>query len=69
MPIRIAKSVNSICTGLSVMPVARSRRLMTPSLRMISSMAKVRIRRLVQNGIVIRNSQTSRERSARVEMK
>ena len=34
--------------------------LMMPSLRMICSTAKVRIRRLVQNGMVIRNSQRSR---------
>ena len=35
-----------------------------PSLRITSWMAKVRISRLVQNGMVIRNSQTSRRFSA-----
>ena len=46
-----------------MMPSLISSVLMRPSLRMICSMAKVRISRLVQNGMVIRNSQSSRVRS------
>jgi hypothetical protein len=42
---------------------------MMPSLRITSCMAKVRISRLVQNGMVIRNSQSPRVRSGRVAMK
>ncbi len=52
-----------------MMPKRISKVLIRPSLRMICRMAKVRIRRLVQNGMVIRNSQSSRVRSGRVAMK
>ena len=43
--------------------------LVTIPLRITSIMAKVRMRRLVQNGMVTRNSQISRVRSDRVAMK
>ena len=43
--------------------------LIMPSLRMICRIAKVRINRLVQNGMVIRNSQSSRVFGGRVAMK
>jgi iron-sulfur cluster repair protein YtfE (RIC family) len=39
-----------------------------PSLRITSLMAKVRIRRLVQNGMVIRNSHIARCCAGRVAM-
>ncbi len=38
-------------------------------IRVISKMAKVRMRRFVQNGMVMRKSQSSRVRSDRVAMK
>src|SRR5687767_15161417 len=40
-----------------------------PSLRITSMIAKVRMSKFVQNGIVIRNNQRARVRSERVAMK
>ena len=52
-----------------ISPSLRSSVFKSPSCRITSCNAKVRMSRLVQNGMVIRNSQMSRERSLRVAMK
>ena len=69
MPIMMATSVNMICSGASMMPRPTMTELTMPSLRITSWMANVRISKLVQNGMVMRNSQMSRQRSLRVAMK
>ena len=69
MPSRIAVSVNRIWIGVEMTPALISSVLTMPSLRMICNTAKVRIRRLVQNGMVMRKSQRSRVFSLRVAMK
>ena len=69
MPIRMAKSVYRIWIGARIMPSLSSSVLMRPSLRMTSMIAKVRISRLVQNGMVIRNSQNRAALGGRVAMK
>ena len=65
----IAVSVNMIWIGVSMMPNLIRAVLRMPSLRITSIIAKVRMSRLVQNGMVMRKSQTSRVRSGLVEMK
>jgi hypothetical protein len=69
MPSMMAKSVNIIWIGAEMMPIFISRVLMMPSERITSCMAKVRMSRFVQNGMVIRNSQSERLCGARVAMK
>ena len=49
-------------------PIPISAELISPSLRITSRIAKVRISRLVQNGMVIRNSQIIRAFGGRVAM-
>ena len=51
-----------------MIPALIRRVFITPSLRMIWLIAKVRIRRLVQNGMVIRNSHAARALGGRVAM-
>ncbi|MNL79356.1 hypothetical protein D3C87_2059440 [compost metagenome] len=69
MPSSVAVSVNRIWIGVSMIPSQISALLSRPSLRMTCCMAKVRIRRLVQNGMVTRKTQTSRVCGGRVAMK
>ena len=54
--------------GVLMMPDHIRVELMTPSFRITSNIAMVRIRRLVQNGMVIRNSQRGRDLGGRVAM-
>ena len=51
-----------------ITPSFKSSVFITPSLRMIWLMANVRINRLVQNGMVIRNNQPERAAGDRVAM-
>ena len=69
MPSMIAKSVNMIWIGCSIMPEPEQQRVDDAFVADHLLIAKVRISRLVQNGMVIRNSQMSRLRSGRVAMK
>ena len=69
MPKRMAVSVNMIWIGWSMIPSARRAVLMTPSLRMTCIIAIVRMRRLVQKGMVMRKSHISRRSGRRVAMK
>ena len=69
MPSRMAVSVFMICSGCLMTPSAISAVLTSPSLRMTCCMAKVRIKRFVQNGMVTRKTQTSRVFGGRVAMK
>ncbi len=57
-----------IWIGASITPSLSRKVFRMPSLRMIWLIAKVRISRLVQNGMVIRNSSTVRIRGGRVAM-
>jgi len=69
MPKRMAQSVYMIWIGASMIPIQIIALLTMPSLRITSCMAKVRIRMLVQNGMVTRKSQMSRCLAGRVAMK
>ena len=57
-----------ICKGFSISPSPIRMLFNSPSDRMISLIAMVRIKRLVQKGMVIRNSHKARCRAGRVAM-
>src|SRR3989338_4976312 len=54
--------------GSLMIPLHSSTVFINPSLRITSLMAKVRIKRLVQNGMVIRNNHSARALGGRVAM-